>query len=106
MEKEGKIGVYTRYEWLCVLQFNKHSDCGNKVKSQILGQTLYNTQLCVYYIFLHPNILVQGHCLEPLQGGLCASTHLLPYHADWGESGNRPITQATSMENTEILSNR
>jgi len=46
------------------------------------------------------------HHLEPLQGELRALTHLLPYHANRSESGNRLIAQAISMENTEILSNR
>jgi len=46
------------------------------------------------------------HCLESLQGKLHTLMHLLPYHTNQSKSGNLLITQAISMENAKILSNK
>jgi len=45
-------------------------------------------------------------CFISLPKELCTLTHLLLYHADWSESGNRLATPAIFMENTMILFNR
>jgi len=60
--------------------------------------------LCKY---LHQKFVSELlHYLQPLQGELSTLMHLQPYHTDQSESDNRLVTQAISMENTEILSNR
>jgi len=111
---------------------SRQADQSNPINTNIVRnpRTLLQRPLVKNFsrIYLDPQDTVNSRCLKtcyplhihhhqrsgselhrhliPLQGELCTLTHLLLYHANQSELGNRLTVLAISMENAEILSNR